>query len=231
MITGEIKSRIDAVWNAFWSGGISNPLEARYRTSLAALDALFVFLQHRAFRGELTQPDVQRPVTKPAAFDLQAQLRLELHKGLETLIYVAARTPKHDFYKTLKTIYVADKRHLEHHGRLIYGETHCALPMGPVPQAAFDGAKVLNGEMLVSPFDDDALRAALRRTSRQLIPLREANLEKLSADECESLDAAIRICAPLNFEELKKLTHDAAYHKTPPSQPIRIEHIIEMFPE
>ena len=27
MMTGEIKSKIDAVWNAFWSGGISNPLE------------------------------------------------------------------------------------------------------------------------------------------------------------------------------------------------------------
>lgn len=27
MITGDLKSKIDAVWNAFWSGGISNPLE------------------------------------------------------------------------------------------------------------------------------------------------------------------------------------------------------------
>lgn len=27
VITGELKSRIDGVWNAFWSGGISNPLE------------------------------------------------------------------------------------------------------------------------------------------------------------------------------------------------------------
>ncbi len=27
MITGEIKSKIDQIWNAFWSGGISNPLE------------------------------------------------------------------------------------------------------------------------------------------------------------------------------------------------------------
>ncbi|MFC3859524.1 type I restriction-modification system subunit M N-terminal domain-containing protein, partial [Deinococcus antarcticus] len=27
MITGEVKSKVDAVWNAFWAGGISNPLE------------------------------------------------------------------------------------------------------------------------------------------------------------------------------------------------------------
>lgn len=27
MITGELRTKIDAVWNDFWSGGISNPLE------------------------------------------------------------------------------------------------------------------------------------------------------------------------------------------------------------
>src|SRR6266550_3131191 len=27
MLTGEIRTQIDAVWNAFWSGGIANPLE------------------------------------------------------------------------------------------------------------------------------------------------------------------------------------------------------------
>ncbi len=28
MITGAIKSQIARIWDAFWSGGISNPLEA-----------------------------------------------------------------------------------------------------------------------------------------------------------------------------------------------------------
>lgn len=27
MLTGDIRSKIDALWNAFWTGGISNPLE------------------------------------------------------------------------------------------------------------------------------------------------------------------------------------------------------------
>ena len=27
MLTGTIRSQIDALWNAFWTGGISNPLE------------------------------------------------------------------------------------------------------------------------------------------------------------------------------------------------------------
>lgn len=31
MITGELKSQVDAVWNAFWTGGISNPHSMRRR--------------------------------------------------------------------------------------------------------------------------------------------------------------------------------------------------------
>lgn len=27
MITGELKNKIDRLWDAFWAGGISNPLE------------------------------------------------------------------------------------------------------------------------------------------------------------------------------------------------------------
>jgi hypothetical protein len=27
MITGELKSKVDRIWDAFWSGGIANPLE------------------------------------------------------------------------------------------------------------------------------------------------------------------------------------------------------------
>jgi type I restriction enzyme M protein len=27
VLTGELRSQIDRIWDAFWSGGISNPLE------------------------------------------------------------------------------------------------------------------------------------------------------------------------------------------------------------
>jgi type I restriction enzyme M protein len=63
VITGAIKSQIDQIWNAFWPGEISNPLEVieqityllflRRLDDLHTLDALFASLQHRAFRGEL----------------------------------------------------------------------------------------------------------------------------------------------------------------------------------
>src|SRR5579863_2457245 len=44
MLTGEIRGQIDQIWNAFWTGGISNPLEVieqiTYLLFLKRLDEL-----------------------------------------------------------------------------------------------------------------------------------------------------------------------------------------------
>ena len=54
MITGELKSKIDAVWNDFWSGGISNPLEVMeqltYLLFVKALDERQKLAQRKANR-------------------------------------------------------------------------------------------------------------------------------------------------------------------------------------
>jgi type I restriction enzyme M protein len=34
MLTGEIRIQIDRIWDAFWAGGISNPLEAQHTTRI-----------------------------------------------------------------------------------------------------------------------------------------------------------------------------------------------------
>jgi len=61
MLTGPIKSQIDRVWDAFWSGGISNPLEVieqiTYLLFLRRLDDLQLLEENRASR--LKQP-IQR---------------------------------------------------------------------------------------------------------------------------------------------------------------------------
>lgn len=54
MITGEIKARIDRVWNDFWSGGIANPLEVMeqitYLLFIRRLDELQTVAENRANR-------------------------------------------------------------------------------------------------------------------------------------------------------------------------------------
>jgi len=52
MITGASKSQVDQIWNAFWTGGISNPLEVieqiTYRLFLRRLDDLHVLEENRS---------------------------------------------------------------------------------------------------------------------------------------------------------------------------------------
>src|SRR3981081_1080088 len=54
MLTGTIKNQIDRVWDAFWSGGISNPLEVieqiTYLLFLRRLDVLPTLEENKAAR-------------------------------------------------------------------------------------------------------------------------------------------------------------------------------------
>ena len=69
MITGELKSKIDRVWDAFWSGGISNPLEVieqiTYLLFIRRLDDLQTLAEKKA---RVTGTAVEDPVpTRPGA--------------------------------------------------------------------------------------------------------------------------------------------------------------------
>ena len=54
MLTGEIRNQIDRIWNAFWTGGISNPLEVieqiTYLLFLKRLDDLHTLEENKATR-------------------------------------------------------------------------------------------------------------------------------------------------------------------------------------
>ena len=57
MLNGEIRSKIDALWNAFWTGGISNSLEVieqiTYLLFLKRLDDLHTLEENKAARLKL----------------------------------------------------------------------------------------------------------------------------------------------------------------------------------
>jgi type I restriction enzyme M protein len=66
VITGELKTRIDRVWDAFWSGGISNPLEVieqiTYLLFLRRLDDLQTLAENKARRtGQPIEHDTFGP--------------------------------------------------------------------------------------------------------------------------------------------------------------------------
>jgi type I restriction enzyme M protein len=66
VITGELKNRIDRVWDAFWSGGISNPLEVieqiTYLLFIRRLDDLQRLAENKA---RVTRGPVENPTFLP----------------------------------------------------------------------------------------------------------------------------------------------------------------------
>jgi type I restriction enzyme M protein len=79
MLTGELKSQIDRIWDAFWSGGISNPLEVieqiTYLLFLRRLDDLHTLEENKSLR--LKKPIERRvfPEGKDSKKRLYADLR------------------------------------------------------------------------------------------------------------------------------------------------------------
>lgn len=72
MITGELKSKIDRVWDAFWSGGISNPLEVieqiTYLLFIRRLDDIQTLAEKKA---RVTGAPFENPVFLPGQSELR----------------------------------------------------------------------------------------------------------------------------------------------------------------
>ncbi len=66
MITGELKSRVDKIWDAMWSGGISNPLsvieQLTYLLFIKRLDELHTLKERKAQR---TGKPIEAPIFTP----------------------------------------------------------------------------------------------------------------------------------------------------------------------
>jgi type I restriction enzyme M protein len=78
MITGELRSQVDRLWDAFWSGGISNPLEVieqiTYLLFIKRLDELHTAQEKRANR-------LKRPIENPIFSRKQQSLRWSRFKN------------------------------------------------------------------------------------------------------------------------------------------------------
>jgi type I restriction enzyme M protein len=73
VITGQVKTKVDAIWDAFWSGGIANPLEVMeqitYLLFIRRLDDLHMAKENRANR---TGKAIEDPIFPPGDDDTGA---------------------------------------------------------------------------------------------------------------------------------------------------------------
>jgi len=80
LITGEIKSQVDRVWDAFWSGGISNPLSVIEQTTYL----LFARRLDEVHTAREKQANLlKKPIKDPIFSEDQQHLRWSRFKDLE----------------------------------------------------------------------------------------------------------------------------------------------------
>jgi len=72
MITGELKSKIDRIWEAFWTGGLSNPItvieQMTFLLFIRRLDDIHIQREQRAaFLKKPIEPAVMASVNEAAS--------------------------------------------------------------------------------------------------------------------------------------------------------------------
>ncbi len=99
MITGEIKSRIDRIWDTMWAGGISNPLsvveQLTYLLFIKRLDELHTLRESKATR---TGKPIEEPIFGPK------QQRLRWSRFKETAPEIMFNTVKDDVFPFIKQL-------------------------------------------------------------------------------------------------------------------------------
>lgn len=111
MITGEIKSKIDQIWNAFWSGGISNPLEVMeqmtYLLFIRRLDEIQITKEKKANRLKTA---VEHPIFTPEQDHLRWSKFITL--GDAATLY---STVANEVFPFIKNIGAEDDSTYSHH--------------------------------------------------------------------------------------------------------------------
>lgn len=140
-------------------------------------------------------------------------VQFDKEKSLNALLYVANRVQRKDFHKIFKIIYFADRQHLADWGRPITGDTYIAMEAGPVPSRLYDMLKIVRGDSYLP--DTEGLGKYFQVENWMYVnPLQDANLNRLSPNEQEVLDACIDKYSSLSYDEIKEKSHDIAWRST-----------------
>jgi type I restriction enzyme M protein len=101
MITGELKSQVDKVWEAFWTGGISNPLtvieQMTYLLFIRRLDELQT-------TKELRASATKKPIVEPIYTDSNQELRWSRFKNMDPEVMHKMFTKQDGVFDFLKNV-------------------------------------------------------------------------------------------------------------------------------
>jgi uncharacterized phage-associated protein len=159
------------------------------------------------------------------------RFRVNSDKVLESLVYIAEKSPGIDVFHVCKILYFADKLHLNTYGRPILGDTYFALDQGPVPSLAYDVIKrneiPLYGRLLENISESLDYEKSKRDNYFRIVAKRPPNEDLFSGSDIECLDKSISTYAGMDYDELYKIAHaEPAYQAVynPGKKPHKIDY-------
>ena len=141
---------------------------------------------------------------------MQIRFKANPQKIIEAIAWIAQRLPGSSRYIILKTLFYADKFHLQKYGRPVTGDTYIKMAAGPVASLAYDLIKrseYLPTDLLLAA--DNAFDSADTGSKYPPVEAKRApDMEWFSVTDIECLEESAAYCAGKGFGALKDETHE-----------------------
>lgn len=143
-----------------------------------------------------------------------------LSKIVEAILYVISDAEQRNFtvttYDIVKTLFLADKSHLNKFGRPITFDNYVAMIHGPVPTTAYNFLKndayTLRQFRQPLPWSSRPAPEIGKNLRAFYGPKREVAEDVLSESDVEEITRALTKIKSLDFKQIRRLTHeDPAY--------------------
>lgn len=125
-------------------------------------------------------------------------INFDRDKAIAAILYIAKGLGRSDTRSILKTLYFADKYHLNRYSRFIIGDKYSRMEQGMV---ASDTYTLLKGS-----------NKHFKAHGVSITPLEEPEMDEFSRSDLVALDYAIDFCKSKTAKELSELSHDDIYN-------------------
>ena len=139
----------------------------------------------------------------------------DYEKALNVLLYVVGQLGMPGYHQTFKTLYFAEQHSLVRYGSAIVGDGFVKMEAGPVPSEIYNMVKIADGRNQDKRLDANYIQSVRERIRaikpNNLQALVAPDLDFLAETEKECLDEAIEFCRNRSYQDLKDISHDAAW--------------------
>jgi len=145
-------------------------------------------------------------------------------RAIAAILYLVNKEGAMDLYALLKTLYYAEKYHLQQWGRTVTGDTYHRLQYGPVPSKMYDMLKSIRGDGFWPRDLSEILEFKDPRTVVAKVP---SDLRRLSKTDIETLDRSFRERGHKSFKELCDEAHTDTAFKRSEARKMTDEDLVE----